>query len=198
MHEINFKKKILLVIFPVVMITGFSLLGHFWQKETKQSAREEKGAQASVKEAIGSETFAIDEANSGELDGSDRVYRDPQGVFSLRYPKEFSIQEFFDEEKEIVIMGGSNRQGFQIVRSPFDEPAPLTPKRILEDLDILPQNPRDIEIDGALALSFYGYEEGFADTYEVWFIYGGYLYQITTYKEFEEKLREILGTWRFD
>jgi hypothetical protein len=35
------------------------------------------------------------------------------------------------------------------------------------------------------------------DTREVWFIRGGFLYEVATYKELEPWLTEIMSTWKF-
>ena len=35
------------------------------------------------------------------------------------------------------------------------------------------------------------------DTREVWFIHGGYLYEVTTYKELDIWLAGIMRTWKF-
>jgi hypothetical protein len=34
-------------------------------------------------------------------------------------------------------------------------------------------------------------------TYEIWFIKSGFLYEVSTYKELKPGLNEILSTWRF-
>jgi len=47
------------------------------------------------------------------------------------------------------------------------------------------------------AVRFHGQDAQIGDTYEVWFIKGGLLYEITTYKQREPWLNEILSTWRF-
>ena len=35
------------------------------------------------------------------------------------------------------------------------------------------------------------------DWREVWFIHGGYLYEVTTYKELDTWLGSIMQTWKF-
>jgi hypothetical protein len=42
-----------------------------------------------------------------------------------------------------------------------------------------------------------GFDAKIGQTYEVWFIRDHFLYEITTYKELEPWLKEILSTWRF-
>jgi hypothetical protein len=46
-------------------------------------------------------------------------------------------------------------------------------------------------------LAFHGFDAAMGQTYEVWFIRGGFRYEISTYKELEPWLNQILATWRF-
>lgn len=52
----------------------------------------------------------------------------------------------------------------------------------------------DITIDGVPAQSFFGYNDQTGDTREAWFIHGGYLYGVTTYKPPDAWLTPILQT----
>jgi hypothetical protein len=51
--------------------------------------------------------------------------------------------------------------------------------------------------NGAQALAFHGFNANIGQTYEVWFIKGDFLYEVSTYRELESGLNEILSTWRF-
>ena len=51
-------------------------------------------------------------------------------------------------------------------------------------------------VDGAQAFAFHGFDAVMGQTYEVWFIKGDFLYEVSTYKELEPGLNEILSTWR--
>jgi hypothetical protein len=56
---------------------------------------------------------------------------------------------------------------------------------------------KDVMVDGTPATSFVGYNDQMGDTREVWFIRGGYLYEVTTFKGFEAELDTILQSWHF-
>ena len=58
-------------------------------------------------------------------------------------------------------------------------------------------NPTFGLIDGASAASFYSTDVRLGDTYEVWFIHGGYLYEVTTLKPLDAWLQNIMQTWVF-
>jgi hypothetical protein len=44
---------------------------------------------------------------------------------------------------------------------------------------------------------FYGNNAIKRDTREVWFIHGGLLYEVTTYKQLDSWLAQIMQTWQF-
>ena len=56
---------------------------------------------------------------------------------------------------------------------------------------------QDIAVDGMPAKSFFGYNDQMGDTREVWFIHGGFLYEVTTYKPLDTWLTAILQSWKF-
>lgn len=202
MDSTDLKKKISWFVFFVIIITGISLTGHFWPKEINRSAREGIGAQVSggsielLADDTASDARIMD--NSSVEGESESMYRHPSGAFSFHYPHDFRINSTpYEKNGEVITFEKDDDTGFQIFLSPFDEEGPLTKERILQDLDITMQNPREIEIDSVPAISFNGNEESVGETYEVWFVHEGYLYQITAYVGFQEGIRKILGTWGF-
>ncbi len=50
---------------------------------------------------------------------------------------------------------------------------------------------------GIRAVTFNSFDEFIGETREVWFIFEGHLYEITTFKGFGDWLAPILQTWRF-
>jgi hypothetical protein len=50
---------------------------------------------------------------------------------------------------------------------------------------------------GVPAKTFVGYNDQIVTTSEIWLIYGGFLYEVTTYQSSATGLRDILRTWRF-
>jgi hypothetical protein len=58
-------------------------------------------------------------------------------------------------------------------------------------------DPVKATVAGVPALSFHGFDAAMGQMYEVWFIHGGFLYEVSTYKELEAWLNQILSTWRF-
>lgn len=119
----------------------------------------------------------------------------PKYEFNL--PQGYKAVATKEEGFEITTYEKSAREGFQVSIMPFDEPGPLTPERILLDLDIDVKNPQYISVAGLQALAFEKKDPDLGKTFEVWFVHEEKLYQVMTYREFAEELTEILSTWRF-
>jgi hypothetical protein len=86
---------------------------------------------------------------------------------------------------------------FQIFVTPFDEPGPITPERIEQDLPGLQMN--DIQyatLDGVKTIFFHSNASGL-DTYEAWMVTRGRMYQVLTYRGMEDFLHQVLGTWQW-
>jgi hypothetical protein len=61
----------------------------------------------------------------------------------------------------------------------------------------VPNDQTETSVDGALALAFHGFGAVMGQTYEVWFIKGYFLHEVSTGKELEPGLNEIMSTGRF-
>lgn len=121
--------------------------------------------------------------------------------FSVKYPKGFTTQTFFesDNTETIVFQRETNEKaGFQIFVSPYEEE--LKEERIVNDFRVLLhlENFEEIMIGNSVsAFVFNGEDPAIGKTKEVWFSHDGYLYQITAYAHFGDELGRILETWRF-
>ncbi len=129
-------------------------------------------------------------------------YAHPSLPFAFAYPKDLTPSTFTDGEAEIVLLKGKEpEREVQIVIRAFDEPGPLMVERIQRDIpEMVIDDPQNVLIGPAQipALLFWS-EGGSADrTREVWFIQGGYLYQITGSAEMDETLAKMMETWTFE
>lgn len=131
-----------------------------------------------------------------------QLYASAKYGFSFKHPKDFKVGELKEEDGDSVIIENADisESGIQIFIIPFDEPGPITEKRIKQDL-------RNMKIKGKSrvmlagnidSLAFFSYHESFGDTVEDWFVHNGYLYQILTYVENQSLLEQILGTLNFE
>ena len=67
----------------------------------------------------------------------------------------------------------------------------------LEEPSGVMKEPKEVTVGGARGTMFYGYNPTMGDTREVWFIHGGFLYEVITYKELDTWLAGIMSTWKF-
>ena len=144
-------------------------------------------------------------SSNNQAPSSNNQYKNDQFGFSFGYPEGFNISDFDDGGGKIILVknvgssvSNNSDNGFQIFIAAFDEPGPITKERILKDIpDMVISNEKEILVGGERALSFTSKDELGGETRGIWIARGGYLYQITGYKNFEKELLEIMGTWKF-
>ncbi len=128
----------------------------------------------------------------------DETYRNRQFHFSVQYPAAISpVEKQESGTLTVIFQGASGEEGFQVYAAPFPKKA-ITDDQFLRDVPSGVRNElRSITISSTPATAFYSTDAQIGDTFEVWFIHGGVLYEVTTYKEFENDLMQILSTWSF-
>ena len=117
--------------------------------------------------------------------------------FSFEHPEDLSVASAGAGGGVVFTVGGRDKKGFQIFVLPHDEPT-ITGERIQLDLPDMPmENINTGTLDGADAIIFNSQDESLGETYEVWFVRGGFLFQITSFASFAKEMNSILETWRF-
>ena len=186
-HEATIKKAG--IILAVLIFAGAFVIAFPREKgeETDAPARQAWETREEKTEASLGEDFTL--------------YRNDTYGFSLEYPKELSVEVFYDEKGETILFQKPNESvGFQIFITPFEEEEEvLTSSRILRDLkSAVIDDPKEVIIGGnTRALVFWSNDPSIGRTREVWFIKGGYLYEITTYARLDGWLARILSTLSF-
>lgn len=116
--------------------------------------------------------------------------------FSFKYSEGFQASLNLVEGGEIVTIENDKGSGFQIFISSFDEPGPITPERIQQDQpDMEINDPKNAQLDSTKALVFNGYDNALGETFEVWVVKNGKLYQITGPRTAQQLIIETLETW---
>ena len=119
--------------------------------------------------------------------------------FSLFFPQDLSPSVFKEPGTAMTVTFEDpfGSRGFQVFVVPYGEKK-ITPERFKADIPSgIIENSRAIVLDGVPAESFYSSNRALGDTYEIWFIYHGFLYEVTTYKAYDAWLNEIMSTWKF-
>ena len=128
-----------------------------------------------------------------------KEYRNTDYGFSVNYPAQIPPQEFHDREHALTVLfqGAAGEPGFQIYAAPVNG-TNITPERINRDAPSgVKLEPRDTVIDGVSGITFFGFDANVGQTREIWFIHNHFLYEVTTYKELDSELSEIMKAWRF-
>ncbi|MDO8589718.1 MAG: hypothetical protein Q7R69_00360 [bacterium] len=126
-------------------------------------------------------------------------YRSERYIFSLLYPAGTIAREFDegDGAKTFIFENKDEKMGFQIFVVPYGEEK-ISDKRFLLDVPSgIKQNPSTFYLDGVLATSFYSKSVKLGETWEVWFVHKGFLYEVTALREQESWLSPIIKTWLF-
>lgn len=117
--------------------------------------------------------------------------------FRVTMPVGFSAREV---DGAVVIENGSG-DGVQILMTPLGEDIQdLTEERIKADIpDLVISGSERVEVgEKHTGLAFKSDNQAFdGASREVWFVYGGMLYQISTYDRLDPLLRAMFGTWEF-
>lgn len=130
-------------------------------------------------------------------------YKSDLYPFSFKYPTEYSVNEIKSEDGvgNTTVLQDGKGNGFQIVVSPFDEPGSvLTKERIQADIpDLVISESQEVTLGAnGRGVAFKSDNELFGGaSREVWFVFDGNLYQISTYIRNDLLLQAVLGTWEF-
>lgn len=126
-------------------------------------------------------------------------YRSEQYRFSLLYPEYMKVKEQDEGQgaATITFEDISRNEGFQIFIVPYLE-AQVSEERFRMDIPSgVRRDIRDVAVDGAVGAAFTSEHQLLGETSEIWFVQGGYLYEVTTLKELETWFSAILSTWEF-
>ena len=131
-------------------------------------------------------------------------YTHPVLGFSFEKPEGYTIGVIpgNNDEQTLIVQptSGDVQKAFQIIIMPLDEPLTLSPDVVTSALPGTTVNtPLAITLDGdGKGMMFASNNDAFGGkSYEIWFTTDSHLYQITSYKDFEEQLKSIIGTWKF-
>ena len=128
-----------------------------------------------------------------------QTFRHPEFGFSFSYPEGFtaSLLDSSEGGHTVLVQNTERKAGFQIHLEAYDDPdTVITAERLARDIpEMKIKEPQDIVIGAAArGLAFIASDTG---TREVWFIFGGTLYQLTAPIENDVLLQRVLDTWNF-
>ena len=130
-------------------------------------------------------------------------YRNETYGFSLTMPEGFKARIMSTSvEGETILLEDQTGNGIQIMITPIDEDIPaLTVERIKADIpDMQISDEQVVEVGSSrTGLAFKSDNEAFdGASREVWFVFRGNLYQISTYERLDPLLKAVFQTWQFN
>jgi len=128
-----------------------------------------------------------------------RSYENKAYNFALLYPQELSVREYKEQggAMSATFENPATREGFQIYVTPYGAMEVTKERFRLDAPSGVMEEPTDVLIDGVPGTIFWSKNSIMGDTREVWFINGGFLYEVVTYKQLDEWLGTIMQTWQF-
>ena len=152
---------------------------------------------------------ATNSAASSTTSELTQAYSNTAYRFSLKMPADFAESDTQDPDTNAttIVLQNQTGDGVQIVVSPFsDDPQDgsgytLTKERILQDVpDLAISNEQPVTVGtNYTGLAFKSNNDAFGgDSREVWFVFRGNLYQISTYARLDPLLQKMFGTWSFN
>jgi hypothetical protein len=142
-----------------------------------------------------------------EVPALTKDYSNEAYKFSLKMPADFEATDIpgdSNDAPDTILLQDTASNGIQIVISPFDEDTgsgyTLTQERIQADVpDLTMTDVQVLEVGNSYkGLAFKSDNEAFGGaSREVWFVFHGNLYQISTYERLDDLLKGIFQTWQF-
>ena len=128
-----------------------------------------------------------------------RAYENTAFHFGLFFPDNLHATEYNEQGGALTasFQDPVTNEGFQVYVTPYAGKQIDTARLKLDEPSGVYLQPTDVIIDGTSATTFFSTNAIMGDTREVWFIKNGFLYEVTTYKELDTWLADILRTWKF-
>jgi hypothetical protein len=178
--------RILALILCIVSVAVTTLaIWHFWPRSHEQTKPTD-----TIEDSISIDTLQVHEPNR---------YQNALFGFSLEHPPDIPLayQIYEGDALTVVFQQKLGAAGFQIHVAPYTDEQ-ISRERFLADIPSgVVAETEEIQIDSTKALLFTSVNSEIGKTREAWFIYKGRLYQITTYRELDPLLRELIKKWKF-
>lgn len=137
---------------------------------------------------------------------------DPSGLytnstyrFTAKLPVGYSVREMSASAtsgggSDTILFENNSGDGIQILVTPYTEAKDITKeiiKKDIPDMKIMDEQVVEVGLNHK-GLAFKSDNQSFdGDSREVWFVFRGNLYQISTYARLDSTLKSIFATWQF-
>jgi hypothetical protein len=187
---------VVLIIFIAALVGGFFVL-----KDVTSSASSDFSLATTTSTSANNVNYAdrISPISDRQVAKGYKEYKNHDYHFSVHYPGDLPAQESHDRGHTLTVVFQKEigEEAFQIYVAPIRGNQITQERFLIDEPSGVRKDQIETSVDGAEALAFHGFDAAMGQTYEVWFIKGDLLYEVSTYKELEPWLNEILSTWRF-
>ncbi len=176
------KKTIIITFLAILVLLGAIYLsfGFRWSTQIQQGS------------SLIGETVKL--SNGGSL------YTNNKYEFEVTLPPDYNPRELTTEAGDTIVFENKAGDGVQILISPFDTIKVLTSDMIKKSIpDLKMDNIQTVDIGVEhKGVAFISDNPDFGGaSRDVWFVYKGFLYQISTYARLDSLLQSIFSTWQF-
>ena len=128
-----------------------------------------------------------------------REYKNDAYHFKLAFPDTLHVVEYKEANDAITVTfeSADKSQAFDVYVTPYGKAQIDQARFKLDEPSGRFLDPQDVLISGTRATLFTGYNPIMGDTREAWFIKGGFLYEVATYKGLDSWLGQVMQGWTF-
>ena len=188
------KNKIRIVILGTCILIGVGAFYIYDNRGVITALANTESASSTSTPPLPASTSTTQVASQGKRQYSKKAFH-----FSLLYPENLQVQEYKEQGGgfTVTFQDVAAQQEVQVFVTPYGD-AQITDARFKLDVPSgVKIDPTNIVVDGAKGMEFFSNAPTMDDTREVWFIKNGYLYEVTTFKELDSWLAQIMQTWKF-
>lgn len=196
------KSIILIIVGIMTAIMSYVLITH--SADNNERPLDQNKAQTGVLADVGwrkVDQSSLNASNDQTIPAIANKYSDPKYHFTFSYPDGFKVRTINTDNYYIVVVenGHDSTIGFQLAISL--SPTPTLGQNELRAIagSLAIKDPQMVTVGaGSGGIAFVSDNQSFGgNSREVWFVYDGNLYQISTYMKNDALLRAVLGSWNF-
>lgn len=180
-----------IVILPVLAAGGLYLY------KTTGGSQGDAAAELAMRDALPPLATLTPETTA--LPNGMRLYKSEAFHFSLAFPQELKVTQYTERDNAMTVTfeNPDHSQEFEIYVTPYNKTQIDQARFKLDEPSGTFLQPQDVVVDGTTATMFFGRNGIMGDTREVWFIKGGFLYEVATYKALDSWLGQVMQGWKF-
>ena len=189
------KKTFVAVVVGLLILAGivFYIYGGKWSSTAQPNYAAEATNTPAVE--VAASTLQTRTAPAGQKEYANTTYQ-----FSVFYPDNLAVTEYKEASNghTISFESADGTQGFQIYVIPYAHTQIAESQILLDTHGTATTTPQEIVLsNGTNALAFWSNGGVLGEMREVWFLHGGYLYEVTAYASLDSWLAGIMQTLEF-